>query len=465
MATTRSLEPPVRPVRGTGGAPARGLTAEREAIASVDRAAPHRGPVRGRLGDSERLAGVGRPLPDPLRIEEEARLGADLSAVRLHDGPEAQALIAETSARALTLGQGIAMAPQDARADSRERRDLLRHELAHAVQQALPGAMPQIQRQERPDPDGIGGSPPDLPFVTMDTEGAEDDHILFAPGTADLTPAAGRALAGMAAAHGSAVTVHIHGYASLEGSRDYNRNLSAHRAAAVRAALIDILPPATEFHLFAHGETSDFGARQLNRRAGIDFIAREEPTFLAGGFGSRERPRINLLGGDRLQLRPPDLSGAPRPPVQLYRDSEPPTAWPNVGLPPGWGVHPDPVPPGLVPPAPARIGLTEFDYSGAARLFSARGMQLTPGYGRDLENHYTFWRDRYIEWGLPPAWAASAAQAGTDYVLGTHLRNQHPTRFEDLDRRLGTDPMTLSISDSHMRAGYEYLRRMLRGRQ
>jgi Domain of unknown function (DUF4157) len=53
------------------------------------------------------LQGSGQPLAAPVKEEMEARLGADLSGVRIHADSAARASAAEVSARAYTSGSHI----------------------------------------------------------------------------------------------------------------------------------------------------------------------------------------------------------------------------------------------------------------------------------------------------------------------------------------------------------------------
>ncbi len=103
-------------------------------------AQPDLGPVIGREGGpvSNRLAGRiyghlgrGRPLESTTRARMEASLGADLSAVRLHDDAEANALSLRIGASAFTLGNDVFFSDLTHSTDEH----VLRHELTHVVQQ------------------------------------------------------------------------------------------------------------------------------------------------------------------------------------------------------------------------------------------------------------------------------------------------------------------------------------------
>jgi hypothetical protein len=77
------------------------------------------------------LRGPGRPLPDPLRTKMERLFGQDFADVRVHVGPQAQAV----GALAFTMGSGIWFAPGQWEPHSPRGQQLLGHELAHVVQQ------------------------------------------------------------------------------------------------------------------------------------------------------------------------------------------------------------------------------------------------------------------------------------------------------------------------------------------
>ncbi len=76
--------------------------------------------------------GGGQPLPPHVRAKMESSLGADFSAVRIHEGPEAEA----AGALAYTRGTDIYFAPGQYDPESERGQELLGHELAHVVQQA-----------------------------------------------------------------------------------------------------------------------------------------------------------------------------------------------------------------------------------------------------------------------------------------------------------------------------------------
>ncbi|HMD88634.1 MAG TPA: DUF4157 domain-containing protein [Anaerolineaceae bacterium] len=85
--------------------------------------------------------GGGVPLPSALQNQMESTFGADFSQVRLHTGPEAQALSEGLAAQAFTSGSDIWLAS----ANDVNNASLLAHELTHVIQQSgqpVPGGQP-----------------------------------------------------------------------------------------------------------------------------------------------------------------------------------------------------------------------------------------------------------------------------------------------------------------------------------
>ncbi|HMG23203.1 MAG TPA: DUF4157 domain-containing protein [Kofleriaceae bacterium] len=85
--------------------------------------------------------GGGQPMRDDVRAKMERSLGADFSAVRIHEGSAAAAM----GALAYTQGTDIHFAPGQYQPDSPGGQELLGHELAHVVQQAQGRVQPTAQ--------------------------------------------------------------------------------------------------------------------------------------------------------------------------------------------------------------------------------------------------------------------------------------------------------------------------------
>ena len=106
-----------------------------EAVGGADRSASPPTPGAAVLAALSGGA-AGSPLPRAARAFFEPRLGADLSAVRLHTGPAAGAAAADIGAKAFTYGQSIYFGHGRSAAASGAGQRLLAHELVHTVQQA-----------------------------------------------------------------------------------------------------------------------------------------------------------------------------------------------------------------------------------------------------------------------------------------------------------------------------------------
>ena len=106
------------------------VTLLRREIAPVDSDAAHDPGLDQALG----RRGAGEPLPEALRQEMEALLGADLRRVRLHTDEVAGTAAHAIHARAFTVGEDIFFSPGAFDPDSAAGRELLAHELTHVVQ-------------------------------------------------------------------------------------------------------------------------------------------------------------------------------------------------------------------------------------------------------------------------------------------------------------------------------------------
>lgn len=93
------------------------------------------------------LQGPARPLDAGMRAQLEGGLQQDLSAVRLHTGPQAAASAAAVQARAYTVGHDIVFGAGQYAPSSHEGQHLLAHELVHVLQQRNGAAPPgTVQR-------------------------------------------------------------------------------------------------------------------------------------------------------------------------------------------------------------------------------------------------------------------------------------------------------------------------------
>jgi hypothetical protein len=102
-----------------------------------------------------RVAHGGRSLHGAERSFFEPRLGADLSHVRVHEGPDAHVAAASVGARAYTVGHHIVLGRESYGPASSAGRRLMAHELTHVLQQdgatGRTGPSARLQRQEAPE--------------------------------------------------------------------------------------------------------------------------------------------------------------------------------------------------------------------------------------------------------------------------------------------------------------------------
>ena len=105
----------------------------------------------------------GAPLDTATRAFFEPRFGQDFSQVRIHTGGNAAQMNESLNAKAFTLGNDIAFAPNQYSANTSTGRELLGHELAHVVQQQnMNGGVGQAKLIQRNAimPKSTGWGPP-----------------------------------------------------------------------------------------------------------------------------------------------------------------------------------------------------------------------------------------------------------------------------------------------------------------
>jgi hypothetical protein len=89
----------------------------------------------------------GKPMDTALRDFFEPRFQRDFSNIRLHTDARAAETTKSLNARAYTVGENIAVSPEEYQPNTQAGRKLLAHELTHVVQQnALPSSKTLLQR-------------------------------------------------------------------------------------------------------------------------------------------------------------------------------------------------------------------------------------------------------------------------------------------------------------------------------
>ncbi len=216
------------------------------------------------------LRGAGTPLPAATRDKFERRLGADLSAIRLHQGAEAASASAAVGARAFALGRDIALGARAPSPATPEGERLLAHEVAHTVQA---GAATTLRRQT------------DFTVRGLSPNAAGDaSTIYFEYNSAALQPTERAKIAPLATPAGQALT--LFGYASEEGSAASRTGLTNRRIAAVASAL------RGAGHTARHTPSPDISRGEGN----IDYRSMRSVAVVPTPTGIGAGPAVSPLG-------------------------------------------------------------------------------------------------------------------------------------------------------------------------
>jgi outer membrane protein OmpA-like peptidoglycan-associated protein len=349
----------------------------------------------------------------------ESRLGRDFSQVRVHaNNPAADAV----GAKAFAYGRDIVFGPGQYAPHSPAGSDLLAHELTHIAQQAEQGA-PAMQKQPKTEPVGIGSVPPAEAFQKAADPGPEDSSVLFDLDKADLSAASRKALTQAIGTHKGPVTVQIHGYASNEGQgptmSEYNLNLSAHRAAAIKAFLDGKLPAGSRFVLFAHGESTAFAPLEQNRRAGFTIKdgveTPEDAKKKVEAEAKQEESKDNTSRYGPVVFNPkitPSPYSSSTSPLDPYR----PTA-PRLTLDPAF--------------APPTYG--DMDWDGFHSKAADHGMRLDDPMAGSLQQHWNFSYHFFLPF-LGRDGAISASNLATNYAFSNWLSSENPNAFDRFNK-------------------------------
>lgn len=303
---------------------------------------------------------------------------ADLSNVQVHADAEAAALAEDYGAKAFTWGQDIFLGAQAANGGP-DAANTLAHEAAHAAQQAEQPE-PALQFEPKTTKAGPGATPPEEDFISDENNwGAEDGHVLFGQDQASLLT--DEEIQAFAAKQKQAVSVHVHGYASDEGPADYNLNLSAHRAVAIKRRLLELLPPGSRVAVFAHGKSQHFGPADKNRRVGLSLIGPADQ-----GFQLKMDPiRPPEPWRERVGLKEPPKISHDKLFPDAFGPRGPPYTQPGVTFPP--------LPSG--PPIPYHL----MDLAAAGRPGALRGHSV--GETGNVVDQFSASYLKYHRWGLP----------------------------------------------------------------
>ncbi|MFA3916663.1 eCIS core domain-containing protein [Ruegeria hyattellae] len=408
-----------------------------------------------------RVSGSGRPLTGTLRQEIGRRFGADLSGVRLHDDAMAQEIVRERGAHALTEGHHIYMGAGALQPETAEGRARLEHELLHVVQQKQAGGPAASLADEKTTQGGYGAEPPKVVYDVGVSKAVETAHILFEHDDIHIgDKALGNAVNALSNLK-KPVIVELHGYTSMEGKRDYNLNLSAHRAARAKRELLPYLPDGSEVRLVAHGETEAFGnKRHLNRRVGVKVVAKgakgqDGKTLPLNPRAAATDPQPNREGAEVA----PEVGATVPPPVLFPRPGTPgflpgfyrPHTDPSIGGPLRLNL------PTVFPRCPFAPGTDEMDWVEIMRPLNGRGGQLSVDQTLALSHSWAATSCTYFGL-LSPLLGNDLARTltvkGTNMGLATAMDQsaywEHPTAADRFDlelRRQGIETTFIPVSD------------------
>ena len=360
----------------------------------------------------------GRGLNSAEKADMEPRFKRDFSNVRVHtDSPEAQSI----GARAFAAGNDIAFAPGES-PGTPSGRALLAHEITHTLQQSAT-QQAQVQMDPKNASGGIGGAPPAEPFEVATGRALEDSAVLFPFDSATVTPAASKALKKLADHYKEPVTVRVHAYASSEGEGEYNLNLSAHRAAAVKAYLESMLPKGSRVVLFAHGQSTAFGAAEENRRAGVAITTGVEDQNSAKQDKKEDGGSLDPAG----EQKPKPVDLFPWRQKDFKIDTQP--YGPQPPSPPRFFQTPPPLLRPLVP----SLSMKDVDWESMQDGFRSRGLSLDSRWGNAIESHFQYSYNLFSVI-LPHDLSVKAANAATGFVLDDHLGRSSPNVLDRSNR-------------------------------
>ena len=95
------------------------------------------------------IAKPGEPLDVTTKARMEAFFGYDLGTVRVHHGHKVEEVSHSLDARAFAFGNDIFMPRKSQEASTIEEQGLLAHELTHAIQQAHPQKLAQVNHEPK----------------------------------------------------------------------------------------------------------------------------------------------------------------------------------------------------------------------------------------------------------------------------------------------------------------------------
>lgn len=357
--------------------------------------------------------GTGHSLSNEQQAKYSAILGYDFSDVRIYSDDAAAQAAEGIGATAFSKGNDIVFGKGELQTGGEDSERLLAHEMVHVAQFKEGKTGGKVLRSDK-EGRGLGRTPPEGVFDAVESVGEEDSHVLFGMDSAELDGDDLESLRQELWGWPGPVVVDLYGYASLEGDDEYNLNLAAHRAMAVRDALYSMLPLGSRVMVHAFGETDHFGDPDQNRRVGFDV----KPNLLF-------QPLLQLPSLPS-QSTQPELSG-------LLPNSLPEDNGPNLS-------------PFFTNPPSLRDDLS-LDFGPMARSAGARGQALGDVFGDDIHKSYARMMGEMYPF-LPPELRHSLIQMTLDSSVESHMAREHPNYMDqqnEIDARNGVSPTIVPL--------------------
>ncbi len=209
--------------------------------------------MRQRVGDGLRatsevppivhdvLRSPGRPLDTGTRNFMASRFGHDFSQVRIHTDAQAAETAQAVKAQAFTVGRDIVFGAGQYAPETVGGKRLLAHELVHTVQQGQGDQDVQVQRACGSTDIAARVGTRSACTDRFDSTFVSGSLFKFNVNCDTFESGQNTALIGFAGGLASTVTLENHGFASVDGDLDFNKDLGCARAMAAQKLLTD--PP------------------------------------------------------------------------------------------------------------------------------------------------------------------------------------------------------------------------------
>jgi len=193
------------------------------------------------------LTSRGRHLDSSVQKEMESRFGHDFSHVRVHSDAAAEQSAKDIGAEAYTLGNNIVFGAGKFEPASQAGKRLLAHELTHVVQQSARASHNDSGIVRRACGTALGEP---SPACTPSSAGMGGWSFWFKVNCDELKPGGDDNIKKLR----TGSKLNIHGFASSDGTSEFNDALSCHRANRIAELVRAQRPDCPIQGIFKHGE-------------------------------------------------------------------------------------------------------------------------------------------------------------------------------------------------------------------